>query len=215
MMRSDLMRSAAATMRAWPRLALLLACVVPVAALAVTEPDTGTEYPDTIGLDLGGETVTLRATGVGLREKTFLKIDVYTIVSYVVDDAQLGDRPARTLCTIDAPKRIRMDLRRGFSRDKLVDSLRESSRRTTDDLSPFAADMATFLAYFDRDAAGGRPHRLRVPARRGPDHLAQRRDQGHHREPGLHRGAVDGVVRREAGGRGHAERLVAEVDGEE
>ena len=155
MTRSDLMRPAAATMRAWPRLALLLACVVPVAALAVTEPDTGTEYPDTIGLDLGGETVTLRATGVGLREKTFFKVDVYTIVSYVVDDAQLGERPARTLCTIDAPKRIRMDLRRGFSRDKLVDSFRESIEKNMDDLSSIEAAMAAFEGYFDRDAREG------------------------------------------------------------
>ncbi len=129
--------------------------MLPLAAVAIVEPDTGTGYPDTVGLDLGGETVTLEATGVALREKTFLKIDVYTIVSYVVAGADLGDEPHRKLRELDAPKRVQMDLRRGFSREKLINSFREVIEKNHDDLSPIARDMDTFMAYFDRDAREG------------------------------------------------------------
>ena len=130
-------------------LALLL---IPLGALAITEPDTGTEYADQVTTGVGGQTVLLEATGVALREKTFLKVDVYTIVSYVDATAELGDDPAATLRTIDAAKRLQMDLRRGFGRDKLLDSFSEVIERNYDDLSAFAADMVTFLSYFDRDA---------------------------------------------------------------
>jgi hypothetical protein len=129
--------------------------MLPLAAVAITEPDTGTEYPDTVGLDVGGETVTLEATGVALREKTFLKVDVYTIVSYVIERAGLGEKPYRALRELDAPKRIQMDLRRGFGRDKLLNSFREVIEKNYDDLGPIAADMDEFLGYFDRDAEEG------------------------------------------------------------
>lgn len=118
------------------------------AAGAVTEPKTGVEYPDAITVD-GAD---LQVTGVGLREKTFMKVDVYTIVSYVADAASLGDDPAMALLTVDAPKRIQMNLRRGFSREKLVNSFSEVIEKNYDDTSAFDADMETFLAYFDRDA---------------------------------------------------------------
>jgi len=134
---------------------LLLALAAPLAALAITEPDTGTEYPDAVTVSVGGETVTLRATGVALREKALLTVDVYTIVSYVDATAELGDDPAATLRTIDAPKRLQMDLRRGFGRDKLVDSFTEVIDRNYDDTAAFAAELATFLTYFDRDAQEG------------------------------------------------------------
>ncbi len=132
--------------------AALALSLVPVGALGLTEPKTGIEYPDQITTGVGGRTVTLEATGVALREKTFLKVDVYVIVSYVDATAELGDHPAATLRTIDAARRLQMDLRRGFGRDKLTDSFSEVIEKNYDDLSPFAADMATFLAYFDRDA---------------------------------------------------------------
>ena len=50
------------------------------------------------------------------------------------------------------PKRLQMDLRRGFSREKLVNSFSEVIEKNYDDLSAFEADMAVFMAYFDRDA---------------------------------------------------------------
>jgi len=137
-----------------PVLALILS-LAPLVALAVVEPKTKTEYPDRIQVAEGEQEATLVATGVSLREKTLAKVDVYTIVSYVREGEDLGEDPGRTLRTIDAPKRIRMDLRRGFGRDKLLDSFRGTIDRNYDDQSAFAADLATFLAYFDRDAQAG------------------------------------------------------------
>ncbi len=135
------------------RIALLIALAslaLPLAAGAIVEPKTGTEYSDTIDLGIAGESITLKATGVGLREKTFMKVDVYTIVSYVNDSFVGTD--GRDVVAYDAPKRLQMDLRRGFSREKLVNSFSETIEKNYDDLTAFEADMATFLAYFDRDA---------------------------------------------------------------
>ncbi len=120
-------------------------------AMAITESDTGTEYPDLITLDCAGESLTLAATGVGLREKTFLKVDVYTIVSYVKEGVDLGD-DSTALVTLDVPKQLRMDLRRGFSKEKLINSFSEVIEKNYDDTSAFAADLDIFFAYFERDA---------------------------------------------------------------
>jgi hypothetical protein len=129
-------------------LLVALALAVPVVCLAITEPKTKTEYPD----QLTAGDATLVTTGVGLREKTFAKVDVYVIVSYVAEGTDLGDDPGRGLRTADVPKRIQMDLRRGFSRKKLIDAFESVIKKNYDDRSAFAADMETFFAYFDRDA---------------------------------------------------------------
>jgi len=138
-----------------PAVVALLLLTLPLASLAITEPKSEAEYPDTVTMTVGGEEVTLEATGVALRERTFMKVDVYTIVSYVAAGTDLGDQPHVTLRTMDAPRRIQMDLRRSFGRDKLVSSFSEVIEKNYDDLTPIADDMATFLAYFDRDAEDG------------------------------------------------------------
>ena len=125
----------------------LAALVLPLAAGAVVEPKTQTEYPDAAVMDLSDGAVSLKVTGVGLREKTFMKVDVYTIVSYVGDGLEGSD-----IMAFDGPKRLQMDLRRGFSREKLVASFSETIEKNFEDMSAFETDMAVFLAYFDRDA---------------------------------------------------------------
>lgn len=130
----------------------LLILMLPILAAAITEPKTETEYPDTMIMATEAGDITLEATGVGLREKTFMKVDVYTIVSYVAAGTDLGDKPHETLRTADVPKRIQMDLRRGFGREKLVNSFREVIEKNYDDLGTIQADMDVFLGYFDRDA---------------------------------------------------------------
>jgi long-chain acyl-CoA synthetase len=125
---------------------------LPRVAGAVVEPESKMEYPDTITVEAAGESYTLRATGVGLREKTFLQVDVYVIVSYILADAELGEDPAAAIRTQDVPKRIQMDLLRGFSREKLVNSFTDVIEKNYEDTSAFAAELETFLAYFDRDA---------------------------------------------------------------
>lgn len=133
-------------------LVALVLLSLPLHALAIVEPGTETEYPDTVTLEVGGQSCDLNVTGVGLREKTFLKVDVYTIASYVDASVDLGADPGRTLLTVDAPKRIRMDLRRGFSREKLVKAFTEVIDKNYDDTGAFAAELDTFTGYFKRDA---------------------------------------------------------------
>jgi len=135
--------------------ALILTLAWPPSAAAVTEPKTGVEYPDTVTGGCDGQQVEFAATGVGLREKTFMKVDVYTIVSYVAKGADLGSDAGRGLVTLQAPKRLQMDLRRSFSREKLINAFVEVIEKNYDDMSAFAADMETFTAYFERDAQDG------------------------------------------------------------
>ena len=138
----------------WSAVAVVL-LAVPLVAGAITEPKTKVEYPDQITVTVDGAEVGLKATGVGLREKTFAKVDVYVIVSYVAADAALGDDPGAALRALDAPKRIQMDLRRGFSRKKLIGAFKDVIEKNYQDMSAFETDMATFFEYFDRDAEDG------------------------------------------------------------
>lgn len=134
---------------------LALGVVLVQPATAVIEKKTETEYPDSIDQDCGGEAVSMVATGVGLREKTFMKVDVYTIVSYVKAGIDLGDQPAATLVKLQEPKRLQMDLRRGFSREKLINAFTDVIAKNYEDQSAFSADLDTFSAYFTRDAQEG------------------------------------------------------------
>jgi len=133
-------------------LMLLVVLALPLVAGAVVEPKSGVEYPDQI---IVHETATLNATGVGLREKTFLKVDVYTIVSYVMDGTDLGDNHGEALINLDSGKKLQMDLRRGFSKAKLISAFSDVIDDNYEDQSAFAEDMATFFAYFTRDAEKG------------------------------------------------------------
>lgn len=132
---------------------LCVACMTAPAA-AITESDTGKEYPDAVAFDCGGEDLTLVVTGTGVREKTFLKVDVYTIVSYVLEGTTLGEAED-ALVTLDAPKRIRMDLRRSFSREKLVNAFTDVIDKNYETRDSFAAEIEIFLGYFTEDAQDG------------------------------------------------------------
>lgn len=141
------------------RLALAVLAVVLLAAAqaaAIVEAKTGTEYPDQVTITTGAGDQVLVATGAALREKTVMKVDVYTIASYVAQSAELGagDRAA-AIWKLDAPKRLRMDLRRSFSREKLIGAFREVIAENYPDLTPIAGDMQTFEGYFTRDARSG------------------------------------------------------------
>lgn len=122
---------------------------------AIVESKTGTEYSDTVTVATADGDRVLVATGAALREKTMLKVDVYTIASYVAEGADLGGDRAAAIWTLDAPKRLRMDLRRSFSREKLIGAFREVIEKNYPDMSAFSADMADFEAYFTRDAQSG------------------------------------------------------------
>jgi len=145
-------------MRPSAKITYLIAYVLlamPLAAGAVIEPKTQTEYPDEITVATEQGDVVMKATGAGLREKTFLKVDVYTIVSYVDAGAALEGEPGVALCALDAPKRIQLDLRRGFSRDKLINAFIGGIEKNMDDTTGIMTEMETFQAYFTRDAQDG------------------------------------------------------------
>ena len=136
-------------------LLLLVALLIPVAAAAIVEPETETEYPDTLNLTVDETPYTLAVTGVALREKTFLSIDVYVIVSYVLAGQTFAGDAGMALINADVPKRLQMDLTRGFSVDKLKNAFKDGVDDNFDDQSAFADDMKTFLDYFQRDAQEG------------------------------------------------------------
>jgi hypothetical protein len=130
----------------------LVVAIFPLTAGAIIEPDTETEYPDQTTIEAGSTTHNLTVTGVGLREKTFLKVDVYTIVSYVAAGTALTDDKGISLLQADVAKQLRMDMRRGFSCEKLTNSFKDVIEDNFDDTSAFAADMETFFGYFTDDA---------------------------------------------------------------
>jgi len=132
-------------------LALVLLLLPAGLATALTEPETGREVPDTVALG----PATLDVTGVGIREKTFLSVNVYLIASYVDAQAEITGDPAAGILELDAPKSLRMLLLRGFGREKLVNAFREVIEKNYDDLAPIRDAMTTFDAYWDRDAREG------------------------------------------------------------
>lgn len=127
----------------------------------IVEPRTKAVYPARLTVAAGERDATLAATGVGVRQRTLLKLDVYTIASYVsagVDLGRLAGAPgglAEGILALDAPKRVQMDLRRGIARQQLVDSFKDVIAKNFRDIAAFARDLDVFLAYFDRDAQPG------------------------------------------------------------
>lgn len=136
-------------------LALIVMLALPLVAGAVTESKTGREYPDEMKVGEGDAGYTLVATGVALREKTIMKVDVYVIASYVCSKAVLQGDKAAELLALDGNKRLVMDLTRGFSADKLKGAFSEVIEKNYDDMAAFEADLNTFLAYFTKDAQEG------------------------------------------------------------
>ncbi|HPF69858.1 MAG TPA: chalcone isomerase family protein [Candidatus Krumholzibacteria bacterium] len=135
--------------------ALVLVSLAVPAAQAITESKTGVEYPDVLTVGCNGEQVELVATGAGLREKTILKVDVYTIASYMAKGSDLGADKGAGLVALKAPKQLQMNLRRSFSREKLINAFVEVIEKNYADTSPFKAEMAMFESYFTRDAQDG------------------------------------------------------------
>lgn len=136
-------------------LAIVVLLAVPVVVSAMVESDTKREYPDEIIVGTGEAGYTLIGTGVALREKTFMKVDVYLIASYVCSQATFGDDKAAELRDFNGNKRLVMDLTRGFSAEKLKNAFSEVIEKNYEDMSSFSADMETFLGYFSKDAVDG------------------------------------------------------------
>ena len=136
-------------------LALALLILLPTAASAIVEKKSETEFPDEVSETVDGESYTMVATGVALREKTMLKVDVYAIVSYLDATATLEGDKAAALITIQSPKQRQMEIRRGWSRDKLAKSFTDIIDKNYDDASPLADALVIFRVYFEKDAEDG------------------------------------------------------------
>ena len=83
-----------------------------------------------------------------------LKVDVYTIVSYLDAGTELGENPPSTLWKADSAKRLQLDLRRGFSKEKLISSFEEVIEKnfSEEERAAFADAMETFNGFWTRDA---------------------------------------------------------------
>ncbi len=117
----------------------------------VVEGKTGKRYPSEIYIE--GEAFV--ATGTALREKTFMKINVYTIVSYVSREADFRAETATELVNYTGHKRIEMDLTRGLSRDQLIDSFTDGIKNNYRDISFFKSELDELKDCFVRDAEEG------------------------------------------------------------
>jgi len=133
----------------------LLILLLPLSVGAITEPETEREYEDTVTIESEGASHTLTVTGVGLREKYFVKVNVYVIVSYLIEGTKLEGDQGLALLNLDAPKMIQMDLVRSFSRDKLCNAFTDVIEENYEDRSAFDKEMEIFLAYFTADAQEG------------------------------------------------------------
>jgi len=133
--------------------ALILGVVSPLSA--IVEQKSKFEYPDQLDLDVDGQAYQLVVTGAALREKTLAKVDIYTIVSYIEATSKLEGDKYQAIIALDAPKRLQLDMRRSVGKDKLLKSLTDIINKNFKDQSAFAKDLATFEAYFDKDAEDG------------------------------------------------------------
>jgi|GEM_PF-600884 len=130
--------------------------VSPVGAADIVEEDTGTGFPQSIALEAGGKTFDLVATGVGLREATFLKVNVYAAASYVAVGFDGGKHPAEALVAADMPKRIVMKFVRDVGADDVSKAYREGlEKNAKNEMKAFAEDLDAFLGFFSKDVKVG------------------------------------------------------------
>ncbi len=128
---------------------------------SLVEPKTKTVFAERVTVAHGGKSATLVATGVGLRTRTIMKVDIYTIASYVCETADLAalaagaDGAASGLVTLDLPKRIQMEVRRDVGRDRLIGGLTSSIADDAARNPELQADLDRFVGLFDRDARKG------------------------------------------------------------
>jgi hypothetical protein len=109
-------------------------------------------FPQKITIKAGGDTLTLKALGSGLRKKLMFK--VYEGVLYADENAVLGDDPFDSLVTGDFAKRVEMHFLRGVDGGKIRGAFEEGFAKTipAGSMTPeMEKDKAAFLAFFTDD----------------------------------------------------------------
>jgi hypothetical protein len=103
--------------------ALLLVCLNPLQAQDhVTVDDTEVSYPVRTVVAIGDDSLALRLTGVGLREKAWF--NVYAIASYVAADAQVKN--AAALAAADVPKLLHLVMERAVDAPDISEAFVEA-----------------------------------------------------------------------------------------
>lgn len=99
-------------------------CLAAPAAADVPVPGSDLKVSETRNAQVGGKAVSLKLTGVGLREKAF--INVYAIAGYV--DGAAAPHSATELASADVPKQMVLTLERDVEGGKMADAMSEAIR---------------------------------------------------------------------------------------
>ena len=125
-------------------------------AKEIVQEDTKIAFPDVITIEHGDKEYALRATGVGLREATFMKFNVYAMASYMEEGIELGDDPAGAIIETECAKRIEMRFVRNVGPDKITGAYRDGIKKNfKDETGDFAEDLVVFLSNFDIEIEEG------------------------------------------------------------
>lgn len=119
------------------RLAPIVAACWFVLAPAVAGQLAGVSLPDEDSA--GGRALTLN--GIGLREATLLKVDVYVAGLYLEERSS----DARAILASEGAKRIRMRFVRNVSRDELAKAWEEGFERNVADVEPHRQGLAALV----------------------------------------------------------------------
>lgn len=123
--------------------------------------DVGHTYPGEVRIEHEGETVTLRPTGVGLREATFMKVDVYTVASYLDASVPIPegdpDEAGPALMELDAWKQLHITFCRDISEEQSLEGFQKSFEKSLGEEAAAAFDdvVADFLVWFEHDVVEG------------------------------------------------------------
>jgi len=109
------------------RFAWLFLMVLPLSALAM-ERD-GVSYPD--GITVDGTRLTLN--GLGTREATMFKVNVYVAALYLENPSHDGD----AICASDETRRLVLHFVRGVSGSDIADAWSEGFEKNASDLSAY------------------------------------------------------------------------------
>lgn len=123
-------------------LLLLLSLLIVTPAFAGER--AGVKMPDSITV----ENKTLKLNGMGLREATFLKIDVYVAALYVEN---VSSDPAKLLAANEV-KQVVLRFKRDVDHDDIVKAWREGFARNTPDasrLKPLITVLNNWMPSFD------------------------------------------------------------------
>lgn len=118
-----------------------------LAAPAVAGTLAGVSLPDSTEVD--GRALVLN--GLGLREATFLKVDVYVAGLYL--ESKSAD--AKSILGASGPKQLRMRFVRNLTRDEIVKAWREGVTKNASDQEPLVRDRFETLYAAMTDVAKG------------------------------------------------------------